>query len=57
MTEESVLAPYGDRHPWEFIPNMEQECLEFRLLDKMYQINCYQAHQIGFLRVDFINSI
>jgi len=51
MTKESVLAPYSDRNPWEFIPNIEQECLEFRLLDKMYPINCFQAHEIGFLRV------
>ena len=32
MTEEQVIEPYGEpdsRLPWEFIPNMEEKCLEF----------------------------
>ena len=46
MTHESVIAPYGEpgaRLPWEFVPNMQEECLEFKKLDKMYPVNCEQA--------------
>ena len=40
MTHEKVISePVGDRAPWEFIPNMENESLEFVKQNEMYEIN------------------
>lgn len=46
------MVPPGaeeDRLPWEFIPNMEEDCLEFKKLEDLYNVNCEQALEIGFL--------
>jgi hypothetical protein len=42
MTDESVIFEpegYQSRAPWEFRPNMQQECLEFEKLQEIYPIN------------------
>jgi len=42
MTDQSVIeVPEGqDRQLWEYIPNMDQQCLQFKLLKEMYPVNC-----------------
>ena len=43
MTDESVILEpegLGSRAPWEFRPNMEEECLEFNKLSEMYPVDC-----------------
>jgi len=55
MTDESVLAvPEGQesRVPWLFVPNMELKCLEFKKVEPMYPVNCEQALEVEFLKVE-----
>lgn len=43
MTDESVMVePEGleSRGQWEFQPNLEEECLEFKKLTEMYPVDC-----------------
>jgi len=54
MTDESVIIEpegYESRKPWEFRPNMEEECLEFKKLEEMYPVDCENALSTGFLKV------
>ena len=49
-----------DREPWEFIPNMETERLNFNLIpeeEPLIQINCFQAYEVGFLTVESSQGI
>ena len=41
------------RLPWDFVPNLKDECLEFEKIsdEKLYPINCEQAYDCGFLTV------
>jgi hypothetical protein len=45
MTDQSVieLPEDQDRELWEFIPNMEKECLQFKVNKEMYPVDCDQA--------------
>lgn len=48
------MVPPGaeeDRLPWEFYPNVEQECLEFRKLDDLCKVNLQQALEVGFMEI------
>jgi len=37
---------------WEFIPNMELNCLQFVELQEMYPVDCENALATGFLKVE-----